>query len=244
MTAATSAGSTFLSRACWRMMSSWRSGSWISCTACSNTGRSSRKPRMPRPSTASAVLRRRRRTAALRRARGRARVAEERRAVAAGRTLIRSACQGSPTGSSRGPRANRDCPQRGSRACAFSSAESWRAARSSSAACPRAAGALEPQRLVGVDHDRRVEGALQAGLEEQRHLDDQRPRRGRARGRPPRASAPSRRRRAARSRPRATRAPSSLANACRATAARSTTPPGATSSPQRATTRSRISSLA
>src|SRR4051794_17824353 len=38
MTAAISAGSTCLSAACWRMMSSWRSGSWISSTAWS-TGR-------------------------------------------------------------------------------------------------------------------------------------------------------------------------------------------------------------
>src|SRR3954466_12855257 len=38
MTPAISDGSTCLSAACWRMMSSWRSGSWISSTAWS-TGR-------------------------------------------------------------------------------------------------------------------------------------------------------------------------------------------------------------
>ena len=46
MTAAISAGSRFLSRACWRMMSSWRSGRVISLIA-SSPGRSMRRRRRP-----------------------------------------------------------------------------------------------------------------------------------------------------------------------------------------------------
>ena len=106
---------------------------------------------------------------------------------------------------------------------------------------PAGGGALAPDVVVGDDRDRGVEAGVHAGLEQQRHLDDERRRRRLARGLDRRATRRSAARRAARAAPPATRARRASANARRATAARSTTPPGATSSPQRATTAARTS---
>src|SRR3954447_18958736 len=78
MTAAISDASTFLSAACWRMMSSWRSGSLISCTALS-AGRTRLSTATMTTARPAASIRRRRSTRALD---GWWRAAEERRAVA------------------------------------------------------------------------------------------------------------------------------------------------------------------
>src|SRR3954468_9959025 len=110
MTAAISAGSTCLSAACWRMMSSCRSGSLISCTALSAfpTRLSTAIKVSARP--ASSVSRRRR-TWRLRARDGRRRDWAVVRAVAV-RALISSASQGPPTAPAPVARACRSSLQR------------------------------------------------------------------------------------------------------------------------------------
>src|SRR4051812_27392246 len=70
MTAATRAGSSPLSCDCWRMMSSWRSGSVISCTACLSGCMPIRTTPPMIPMRTAATRTRRRRTLAARQAAG------------------------------------------------------------------------------------------------------------------------------------------------------------------------------
>ena len=155
--------------------------------------------------------------------------------------LILQACQEPPTARARAPPRCRRCCTTNVARRAFSSCESWRAARSSTSACPRAAARWRAHRLLGDDRDRRV-------IE----LAPGRPRTAAAPRRPPRAAAGcsararcSSQRRDARAdqRPQQALQPGAVLLAsrtpARATAARSTTPPGATSAPKRATTASR-----
>ena len=91
--------------------------------------------------------------------------------------------------------------------------ESWRAARSSTSSWPRAAARCARTALLGDDRDRRVVEPVQTGLEQQRHLDHRRPRRGLLPRAPARARRPPARPPAATRRSRATRGPRSVANA-------------------------------
>src|SRR3954451_8907435 len=178
MTAAISDASTPFSAACWRMMSSWRSGSWISCTAWS-TGCTS--ARTATTTSASPVARTsRRRSSARRRARLRdeAEGRLERRAVA-GWALMASGGQ----------------LRKNPRQLLLKFAEAAGIVHSvgrplgllllGELACralvqrlvPAAPGPLLPDRLVGRDGDRGVVVGLQPRLKEQRRLHHQRPRR-------------------------------------------------------------------
>ena len=137
MTAAISAGSRCLSRACWRMMSSWRSGSVISRTAwCERrpTAGPATPPRRP-------AARRRASADAARPWRARPRAAA--RAASGGglRWTVSSAQAVQDDGQVglAGRRRSRRCAPRTWPAAAFSSCVSWRAARSSTASWPRAA---------------------------------------------------------------------------------------------------------
>src|SRR3954453_16352001 len=180
MTPAISAASTFLSAACWRMMSSWRSGSVISLTAWSAglTRLSTATITSARP--APSVSRRRR--TCMRRARERPLVwaadRDDRRAVAPGalmtsdrqlrknpRQLLLQFAQSAGVLYSVG------------RSCRFLTL--WELARGAlvERRVPARAGPLYPDGLVGDDRDRGVVVALEPRLEQQRGLDDQRTRR-------------------------------------------------------------------
>src|SRR6201991_1958647 len=177
MTAAISDASTPLSAACWRMMSSWRSGSLISCTAwstgCTSASTATTTSARPTPRKSG------RRSTARRRARRRDAV-EGRldRRAAAGWALMTSGGQlrknprqlllkfaetagivhsvGRPRGFLRlRELARRALVQR---------------------LVPARAGALGPYRLVGHHGDRGVIARLQPRLEQQRGLHHQRPR--------------------------------------------------------------------
>src|SRR4051794_27593742 len=168
MTPAISAGSTFLSLACWRMMSSWRSGSVISLTAWS-AGRT-------RLSTATITSARpapsvsRRRTTCMRRARerpaGRDADREDRRAVAPGALIV------SGTQLRKNPRQLLlEFAQ--TAGVLYSVGRSCRLFRLWELACgalverrvPTGARPLGADRLGRHDRDRRVVVALEAGLE-------------------------------------------------------------------------------
>ena len=211
-------------------MSSWRSGSAISRTAWSSVGISSAAA--PTTTAASASRRRAAGDARLRR-RDAASVAV--RAMRAHDSLSLSRTADSAASSSSTVPELR--PTKVARR-AFSSWESWRAARSSTASWPRAARALGADVLVGDDRDRRVVDAVHAGLEQQRRLHHRGPRRRVGRQRLLAERRPRARRPAATAAPRATRARPARRTPWRRSRRGRRRRPGATSSPQRATTAS------
>src|SRR3954471_23521077 len=177
MTPAISAGSTFLSLACWRMMSSWRSGSVISLTAWS-AGRTRLSTATITSARPAPSVSRRRRTC-MRRARERPDVrAWDRRAVAPGalmtsdrqlrknpRQLLLQFAQSAGVLYSVG------------RSCRFLTLCELAGGALVERRVPARAGPLCPNGLVGDDRDRGVVVALEPRLEQQRGLDDQRTRR-------------------------------------------------------------------
>src|SRR3954469_24502582 len=173
MTPAISAGSTCLSAACWRMMSSWRSGSWISSTAWS-TGRtrlSTATITAARPATSTS----RRLSSWRRRARARAERARLPERAVAGWALI----------SGRQLRKNRRqlLLQFAQAAGVFYSVggplgllglrELARGALVDRLVAARG-GPFGPHRLIRHDGDRGVVARLQPGLEQQRRLHHER----------------------------------------------------------------------
>ena len=145
MTPAISAGSRPLSAACWRMMSSWRSGSVISCTALSANGAIAAPTH--RGQRGGAEQERQRRASA---ARVRAPAPRRGRAAACGRWCRAGAhaqVSFSRTSDSSCSSSSSDpgvCDRRSRRAPPSPPGVSWRAVRSSTAACPRAPARSRP----------------------------------------------------------------------------------------------------
>src|SRR3954447_21136100 len=192
MTAAISAGSTRLSAACWRMMSSWRSGSLISSTAwltgCTRLSTATITAARPVARTS------RRRRTLRRRARVRGALSEEVRALA-GWALMGSGGQ-----LRKYPRQLLlEFPQRagvfysvGGALGLLGLGELARGALVDGFV-PAGGRPLGPHGLVGHHGDRGVVARLQAGLEQQRRLYHERARRRLAGGLappPPRAPPP------------------------------------------------------
>ena len=219
MTAAISAASTSFSAACWRMMSSWRSGrvsSWIALStlpkATSDDPTTSPTTTAPAPSASAGG-------------------AEPRFFIPAASSISADSAR---SRSSTEPSFSTTWSARS----AFSSWVSWRASRSSTRAWPRAAARSAPHLLGGDDRDGRVEDVVAAALEQQRHLDHGDLGLGRQRGDQAAVRSPTRGWICASSQVSC----SGSAKTISPIRARSTPPAAATSGPQRSTRRPRSGS--